>query len=300
VELRQLRSFVVTAERQHFGRAAHALHLTTSSLSQQMRTLERDLQVALFDRGPHGTSLTPAGQILLVHARILLARAERTRDAVRDTQPPLPLVMVRLGTGLPAVLAPALVLLRERTGLVVDGAEAPECDAVAAVAQERADAAVVWAGADADGLERSPLGTVGLLLVVPPGHPLDRPGGCPRAILAGHRILTTPPLHRALHRAGSDVDTAYVTDPAGRPTGELRRQVLNRRGLGLVVDPGRGRAEGLTLCALTPPFRLRTEILFRDPADAIVRELAEALRHPVPPAPGGFEPVRAAAAAVHR
>jgi DNA-binding transcriptional LysR family regulator len=83
VELRQLRSFVVTAEELHVGRAAVRLHLTQPSLSRQIAALERDVGVPLFTRVRRRFGLTPAGETLLPAAREILRRAD---EAARDAQ----------------------------------------------------------------------------------------------------------------------------------------------------------------------------------------------------------------------
>lgn len=83
VELRHLSGFVAVAEELHFGRAAERTHIAQSPLSQQIRLLERDLGVKLFDRTTRSVRLTAAGQALLGPARHLLAEASAVRRTVQ-------------------------------------------------------------------------------------------------------------------------------------------------------------------------------------------------------------------------
>lgn len=70
--LDQLTRFVAVAEEMHFGRAANRLRMTQPSLSRQIRFLEKDLDVLLFDRSSRAVELTPAGKAFLADARRLL------------------------------------------------------------------------------------------------------------------------------------------------------------------------------------------------------------------------------------
>ena len=61
MELRQIRSFLSIAETLHFGRTAELIHLSQPALSLQIRDLEEDVGVRLFERNRRKTTLTAAG-----------------------------------------------------------------------------------------------------------------------------------------------------------------------------------------------------------------------------------------------
>ena len=79
VELRQLLAFKVVAEQGSFTAAANYLHLTQSAISQQIKALEDEYGVLLFERLSRLVRLTAAGQVLLTHAERILAQVENAR-----------------------------------------------------------------------------------------------------------------------------------------------------------------------------------------------------------------------------
>ena len=83
MELRQLRYFVAVAEAGHFRRAAAALNIAQPALSRQIRALEAELRVDLFERLPRGVRLSGAGQAFLQDASRIIDDIEHTADRAR-------------------------------------------------------------------------------------------------------------------------------------------------------------------------------------------------------------------------
>lgn len=84
MELRTLRYFTAVAEAGSVSAAAERVHVTQPAISRQLRELERDLGVDLFNRSVGRLRLSAAGREFLPHAQDVLRRAESARAAARS------------------------------------------------------------------------------------------------------------------------------------------------------------------------------------------------------------------------
>jgi DNA-binding transcriptional LysR family regulator len=86
MSLDQLKYFVAVAEEGHLTRAAKRLHISQPPLTRQIRSLEDELGVDLFERTPKGMRPLPAAIALLAHARRILADVDVAARAARDAR----------------------------------------------------------------------------------------------------------------------------------------------------------------------------------------------------------------------
>ena len=172
MELRQLLYFVTVADELNFRRAAQRLNIVQPAVSQQIRRLERELDVPLFERTSRSVSLTAAGARLLIEARSVLAAVEHTREVAADLAGG---GVVRLGTsqGLGERLALLLdELARRAPDLRVELVSVPSARRLALVRSGRLDAAVLRARPAVRDLELLELWREPLVAALPAGHPL--------------------------------------------------------------------------------------------------------------------------------
>jgi DNA-binding transcriptional LysR family regulator len=85
LEMREIEAFLAVAEELHFGRAADRLRLSTSRVSNLVRTVERRAGARLFERSSRVVRLTPQGAQLYAGLRAAYIQIERTLEDVRRT-----------------------------------------------------------------------------------------------------------------------------------------------------------------------------------------------------------------------
>lgn len=86
MELKQLEYFMVLSQELHFTRAAEKIGIAQPSLSQQIRLLEHEIGMLLFDRIGKKTVLTEAGHLLLKHCYNIFHELSQARSAISELQ----------------------------------------------------------------------------------------------------------------------------------------------------------------------------------------------------------------------
>jgi DNA-binding transcriptional LysR family regulator len=97
VDLRQLTALVTVAEVGSVTKAAQLLHLVQPAVTRQIRTLEEEVGVPLFDRTRQGMTLTGAGEVLVERARRALHELDLARTEIRPAPPGDMRGIVRVG-----------------------------------------------------------------------------------------------------------------------------------------------------------------------------------------------------------
>ncbi|MGY1783673.1 LysR family transcriptional regulator [Geodermatophilus sp. SYSU D00698] len=290
MELRQLRYFLAVAEEGRFSRAANRLHIAAPSLSQQIQALERELHVPLFERTPQRVELTIAGQVLVERARVIVAEVERAPEAVRAAGTGRERLSLRVANMADLVLDGPLSGLAEGIdGVEVSVSSSRGDDALEAVRQARADAAVVWSRRPVDrDLDGVVLGSVLFGVVLPLGHRAADSARVPVAALAREVLVMFPrgPFAGIWDRT---VDHFF---PGGAGPGQVvvEPNLLNSPGAMLrAVAAGGGMAagilgvvdgmgvDGVEARRLEPDLRLELEAVWRAPAGQSVRKLVDFL-----------------------
>lgn len=86
MEIRQLQYFVKAAETMNFTEAAASVFITQSTLSQQIKQLEEELGMLLFDRIGKHVRITEAGHVFFEHAQKILRDVQKSKQAIAELQ----------------------------------------------------------------------------------------------------------------------------------------------------------------------------------------------------------------------
>lgn len=280
MSIRHLRTLLAIAERGSFAAAARDIHLTESAVSMQMKALEEELGLALFDRTKRPPALTEAARALLPEAKELVGGYERLARR-KDDVPPVE-GHLRLGA-VPSVITGILpsaiaAMRRKHPGVHVEIAMALSAELVDRVSRRRLDAAVVSELSKVpSGLVWLPFAREPLVLIAPPDAP-DRPAV---ELLASYPFIRYTRqawvgrlIHATMKRRRIKVAETMTLDTLEAVTA----MVSHGLGVSIVPDRSRGMAFAFPVRTVTLPGQTvhRVVGLLR-PEDHTKASLADAL-----------------------
>ena len=186
---------MAVAEELNFRRAAARVYVAQGAFSEQVRKLERELDVRLLDRSPRGVSLTTAGAALLPEARRVLHQAEVARLAPQGARDRAS-SRLRIGyvpAAVPACVPRAAQRLAATMPVVETSMERGEvAQLIRAVRDGWLDAAVIPMPAPVAGLRVTALGPQRIVAALPVTHEHATKDEIRLAHLAPARILVLP------------------------------------------------------------------------------------------------------------
>ncbi len=246
VELRAVRYVLAVAETLHFGRASDRVLVSQPSLSRQVRALEREIGVTLFDRTSRRVTLTAAGAAFVPVAQraleLLELGGERARESARGQ-----LGQLRLGfvaTAAIDVLPRVLTLHRARRPQV--SVILSECATAEQMQLLLTGDLDVGFGRDMpaiEGLRVDVIRTEAIRVAVPDAHPLARLTTIRPSDLAGQPIVRLPPgMSRRADLLLAQVSASAMTDSPDPADVQQARQYMTllaliAAGMGIALVP---------------------------------------------------------------
>ncbi|MEU7487857.1 LysR family transcriptional regulator [Streptomyces sp. NPDC042319] len=303
MELRHLTAFVAVAEELHFGRAAKRLQMAQPPLSQQIRQLEKELGVQLFERNTRSVRLTSAGQSFLDPVRTVLADLDTATRAAKaagrgeygrvtigfagaSTHETLPLLTRAVRAAHPAL---ELVMKGQTYANV----------ALAGVADGSLDLGFVRLPVTQAGVTTRVIDEEELVCALPSDHPLARRRRIPIAALADEPFVSFPA------NAGSTVRDATVRaceDAGFNP--RVVQEAPDSYTILALVAAGVGVTLTVTSCQhiqqtglvyrplAGPPIRLQAALAWRPDNPSAALRTVLAVAEEALPTPEGKAPVR--------
>lgn len=195
MELRQLEYFMAVCKELHFTKAAEKLNIAQPTLSQQIKTLENEVGIPLFDRIGRKIALTEAGKILLKHSQRVFYELEQGKAALRDLNG-LQIGRLTIGSLFTCVnyLLPSPILkfkqLYPNIELSILGLR--NDDIIKGLLENELDLGIAFLPIEDDEIESIPLFTEELSLAVPYDHSLSNKKEVEMKTLKNEQIVLMP------------------------------------------------------------------------------------------------------------
>ncbi|MBD8664676.1 LysR family transcriptional regulator [Rhizobium sp. CFBP 8752] len=211
LDMVQVKSFVAVASELNFSRAARQLNMTQPPLSRQIRLLEQQLDVTLFERNSRRVTLTPAGLAFLAEAQKLLAQGDAaitaTRRAARGSAGSIRIAFVGAATYgfLPRFISAARTLTPQ---IELDLVQMETAEQLQAINRGDVDLGFSRPLSGAHQLQSLCVVQEPMMLAIPRAHPLASRRRPTLEALNGEPVIMFSPQARYLH----DKLTALMTD----------------------------------------------------------------------------------------
>jgi DNA-binding transcriptional LysR family regulator len=266
VDFRQLEVFAKVVEIRSFSRAAEALRLTQSTVSEHIRLLEDEIGTRLFDRLGRETLPTRAGELLHGYAERLLALRTEAAQSLQQFLGQVAGVLTVGASTIPGeyVLPPLIGVFREKFPQVSIALQISDTRGIVeAVVEGQVELGVVGARPDQRILQAVELMPDELVVVVPPGHAWFGRRVVTLEELRPEPLIVREPgsgsrqaLETALDEAGLGLDTLRVIAEIGS-TSAIKQAV--KAGVGLSIVSKRAVEEecrhGLLWCVKIKDLR---------------------------------------------
>lgn len=265
MNIRDLRYLVAVADLQHFGKAAEQCHVSQPTLSGQIKKLEEQLGITLFERNNRRVMPTDIAQDIITSARRILLEVEQMEDIAHSARDPLGGTF-RLGAfpTLSTYLFPTLVEMikstmpRLRLMLVEEKTE----QLIEKLKIGQLDAALLALPIHDDATLSHKLFDDAFYLAAPANHPLCEHQTIDQSMLAQHRLLLLEEGHCLRDQALDICHLHNIKEEHDfRATGleTLRQMVKAGTGITFMPEIAIGhKDEGIRYIPFTPPAPTRT------------------------------------------
>ncbi|MEJ6656685.1 MAG: LysR family transcriptional regulator [Pseudomonas sp.] len=290
-DLSDLRLFIHIAESPSLTQGARKAFISPAAASVRIKSLEAEAGNRLLYRDSRGVELTPAGQLFLQHARLIMRQVDYMKSEFTEYGTEAAgHIRIFANTTAATEFLPEILsgFLAERPGVTVDLQERLSRDIVRGVLDGSTDMGIIAGPVKADGLQAIRFSTDRLVLVTPAGHPLAE-----RKSIKLVETLDYP--HIGLHEGTTLL--RFLREQVAQNGNGLNMRIkvysfeamcrLIEAGVGLAVIPDSSarrhqRTMNLSVIELDEPWRVRERsILVRDleALPKVIRALIERLQH---------------------
>lgn len=289
MNLRDLHYLQAVAAEKHFGKAALRVHVSQPTLSMQLKKLEEELGVVLFERGRTITTLTAVGAAVLAKAEAILLLEKEMRALAKAAHNPMAgeITLGAFPTLAPYLLPPLMPLLTEHfPALTIRLIEAKTAILIAQLQAGELECALIAAPLDAKGIISEPLFDEPFFLAVGKTHPLSNMPAITLADLEHYPLMLLDEGHCLREQALSVCHRIGAVESASfRATSleMLRGMVASGRAITLMPALAMQPNDSLIYVPFSKPPTRQIVLAYRasSPRQMLMKKLAELIKNTI-------------------